>query len=105
MSDTLVIELEGGKYSYVYTNGKQTVLRHDEEWRDLTGDKFVYAMAARIAELEAALNNILSCHRNAMMDPRLFSALIPDFVLEEAYGVLKKEWVKEQPDAALGEKK
>jgi len=61
--------------------------------------------AARIAEIEAVLDKLLSCHRNAMMDPRLFSALIPDFVLEEAFGVLKKEWVKEQPDAAyLGDK-
>ena len=53
---------------------------------------------ARIAELEAALDNILSCHRNAMMDPRLFSALMPDYVLEEAYGVLKKKWMKETPE-------
>ena len=49
----------------------------------------------RIDELEAALDNILSCHRNAMMDPRLFSALIPDFVLEEAYGVRSEEHTSE----------
>lgn len=41
------IELESGKYTYLYNSdtGKQGVLRYGEEWRDLTGDKFVYALA------------------------------------------------------------
>ena len=59
------IDLEDGKYTYVLNDdesGSQYALRYGEPWRDLTGDKFVYCMAAKIEEqterikdLEAAL--------------------------------------------------
>lgn len=46
------ISLDGGKYTYLNTMGKQSALRYNEPWRDLTGDKFVYAMACKIETLQ-----------------------------------------------------
>ena len=46
------ITLYGGKYTYIREEGKgQRALRYGEEWRDLTGDGFVMAMAQEIEEL------------------------------------------------------
>jgi len=49
------ISLEDGKYTYVFCEGNQTVLRYDEPWRDLTGDKFIGAMANEISTLRTQL--------------------------------------------------
>jgi len=41
------IDLEDGKYTYLLDDiGGQQALRYGEPWRDLTGDKFVYGLAA-----------------------------------------------------------
>ena len=47
------ISLEDGKYTYRFRDGVQTVHRYGEPWRDLTGDKFVYLLAATIEQLKA----------------------------------------------------
>lgn len=49
------IDLQDGKYTYVFDNGNQYALRYGESWRDLVGDNLVYAMACRIQELEECL--------------------------------------------------
>lgn len=50
------IELEGGKYTVLHEYGLNfRALRHGEEWRDLTGDGLILAMAHRIEELEEAM--------------------------------------------------
>jgi hypothetical protein len=46
------IELAGGKYTYIFENGKHCALRYGEEWRDLTGDNLIYAMACEIERLQ-----------------------------------------------------
>ena len=51
MTNIVKIELEAGKYTYEEHNGTQRALRYGETWRDLTGDKFVGAMAAEIERL------------------------------------------------------
>ena len=48
----ILIVLDDGKYKYIYEKGKQRVLRYGEEWRDLTGDNFVYCLAERATLLE-----------------------------------------------------
>lgn len=46
------VSVEDGKYTYVFRpNGEAEILRYGETWKDATGDKFSYCMAA---ELEAA---------------------------------------------------
>ncbi len=45
------IELEGGKYIYEQDARGSRVLRHGEPWRDLTGDKFISALADEIVRL------------------------------------------------------
>lgn len=52
------IELEDGKYTYVFKDGEQYALRNGEPWRDLTGDKFIYCMAAEIDRLKLELESI-----------------------------------------------
>ena len=56
MSDKIVIKLNEGKYEYVFENGVQTIKRHGEDWRNVTGDNFLLAMAMRIDELEKELD-------------------------------------------------
>lgn len=52
MADTVQIELDDGKYTYVlHGDGRQHALRHGELWRDLVGDKFIHSLAARAEEL------------------------------------------------------
>jgi ubiquinone biosynthesis protein UbiJ len=46
------IELDNGKYTYIFEDGKHCALRYGEEWRNLTGDKFIYAMACEIERLQ-----------------------------------------------------
>jgi hypothetical protein len=56
------ISLGDGKYEYVLDNDRQFVLRYGELWKDLTGDKFTYLMAARISELEEQLRLAKETH-------------------------------------------
>lgn len=48
------ISVEDGKYTVVFDGGKLSALRYGEPWRDLSGDKLVYALMCRIQSLEAA---------------------------------------------------
>lgn len=52
------IELEDGKYTVTYNKGELKALRYGEPWREMIGDKLMYAMFCRIQELEsdAAIN-------------------------------------------------
>lgn len=52
------VEIEGGKYTYVFEpGGGSQVLRYGQPWRDVTGDKFIYCMAAEIEELRGKLKS------------------------------------------------
>jgi hypothetical protein len=42
------IDLEGGKYTVIYDNGRLSALRYGEPWRDLTGDGLVLALVHEI---------------------------------------------------------
>lgn len=55
MSNRIELQLENGKYTYVFDNGKQYALRHGEHWRDLLGDKFVYCLAHELSEARSEL--------------------------------------------------
>ena len=56
----LRVTVDDGKYTYVAeADGKSYALRHGEPWQEMTGNKFVYCLAARIEELEAA---VLAAH-------------------------------------------
>lgn len=50
------IDLENGKYTYVFDKGHQYALRHGTTWRDLTGDKFVYCLASELEEAREKLH-------------------------------------------------
>ena len=49
------VDIEEGKYTYVFNGGDAHVLRYGEEWRDVVGDKFIYCMAAEIEALRKEL--------------------------------------------------
>lgn len=50
------VSVEDGKYTLINDSGKMTALRHGEPWnRDINGDKLIYAMFARIQQLEQDL--------------------------------------------------
>lgn len=50
------IKLDNGKYEFIVNNnGTMKCLRHGEEWRDLTGDGMVLAMAYEIERLRDEL--------------------------------------------------
>lgn len=53
---SIKINLSNGKYEYTFNdNGEQKVKRNGEDWRDVTGDNFILAMAMHIDELEDEL--------------------------------------------------
>lgn len=52
MTDLLRVSLEYGKYTVIQTeDGRLRALRYGDEWRDLTGDKLAYALAAEVEKL------------------------------------------------------
>ncbi len=57
--DNIVIELEDGKYVYTFSDktGAQTVTRNGEVWSNETGNNFLLAMAMKIEELEAKVDD------------------------------------------------
>lgn len=59
---TTRIDLDDGKYTVLHDNGRDfRALRHGEPWRELTGDKLVFAMACEIERLRAPIDMILHC--------------------------------------------
>ncbi|AGH32236.1 hypothetical protein VPHG_00173 [Vibrio phage 11895-B1] len=62
------IDLFDGKYTYIFDNGKQKALRHGGEWRDLTGDNLIYAMACRIEELDIQLSQAIEIIEDSGVD-------------------------------------
>ena len=52
------VSVEGGKYTYVITETNAHVLRYGELWKDATGDKFTYSMAAEIESLREQVEKL-----------------------------------------------
>ena len=52
------VSVEDGKYTYVITETNAHVLRYGELWRDATGDKFTYCMAAEIESLREQVEKL-----------------------------------------------
>ena len=52
------VSVEGGKYTYVVTETNAHVLRYGELWKDATGDKFTYSMAAEIESLREQVEKL-----------------------------------------------
>lgn len=77
------ISLDGGKYTYLNSMGKQSALRYNEPWRDLTGDKFVLAMACKIETLQRKGVNLIKALQtiedNCPETKGVFSFLIKSF--------------------------
>lgn len=56
MNQTEQVTVADGKYTVVIgADGSLSALRHGEPWRDLTGDKLVYCLAAELIEARKAL--------------------------------------------------
>ena len=65
------VSVEGGKYTYVITETNAHVLRYGELWKDATGDKFTYSMAAEIESLREQVEKLtaaLKLAREALFD-------------------------------------
>ena len=52
------VSVEGGKYTYVITETNAHVLRYGKLWKDATGDKFTYCMAAEIESLREQVEKL-----------------------------------------------
>lgn len=89
------VVLEDGKYEYrFYKDGSQEALRNGEPWRDLSGDKFIYCMAAEISKLQVEVQRayMQSEAHKAEMYAKLYAApAVPDDVVKDAerYRVLR----------------
>lgn len=59
------IILEDGKYTVTRTGGSMYAIRHGEPWQDLTGNKLIGALCARIDELTQAAQMSASLMREA----------------------------------------
>lgn len=59
MRDQVIASVEGGKYTPVQqSDGGLWALRYGEPWRNCVGDGRIYALGARVSELEEALRRI-----------------------------------------------
>ena len=56
------VSVEGGKYTYVITETNAHVLRYGELWKDATGDKFTYSMAAEIESLREQVEKLTEAY-------------------------------------------
>jgi hypothetical protein len=56
--EAVELMVEAGKYTYRQVGGRQEVFRYGETWRDVTGDKFIGAMADEILHLRAAVVSV-----------------------------------------------
>lgn len=56
------VEIEGGKYAVVFDreSGALHAERNGDAWRDLTGDKLVYALAAEVERLREVVAEVHS---------------------------------------------
>jgi hypothetical protein len=81
----------GGKYTYIRNDiiGGQGVLRYGEEWRDLTGDKFILAMAQEIEDLRKFISDLAEVKIEGKDNATLFSDF--DQFIREAR-VFRKEF-------------
>ena len=52
------VSVDGGKYTYVITEINAHVLRYGKLWKDATGDKFTYSMAAEIESLREQVEKL-----------------------------------------------
>ena len=52
------VSVENGKYTYVITETNAHVLRYGKLWKDATGDKFTYSMAAEIESLREQVEKL-----------------------------------------------
>ncbi len=56
--NSLRIELDNGKYTYIFDQNKHIALRHGEQWRDLTGDNLILSMAFKIEDLQEKVTEL-----------------------------------------------
>lgn len=55
--DVLNVTVESGKYTVKQdASGRLTALRYGNTWRDCTGDKLIYALAAEVESLRELIN-------------------------------------------------
>lgn len=86
------VDIEGGKYTYVFEDGRARLLRHGEpSRRDVVGDKVIYCMAAEIAKL-----------RQQLEQTRLKNAIVYGTSHPEIYKT-KEDELREQLAAAQAE--
>lgn len=72
-----VLSLENGKYEVTFDAGNLSVTRNGEPWRDLTGDKLIYAMMCECmnaqqqrTELLESLQDMLVLQAGISADPQ-----------------------------------
>lgn len=75
------VDIEGGKYTYVFEDGRARLLRYGEpSRRDVVGDKVIYCMAAEIAklrqQLSAAQSEIESAFREGFRSPATYNDVL-----------------------------
>lgn len=49
---------EGGKYTVVQNEGRTTILRYEETWREADGDKFINAVVDEVKRLRAVVEEV-----------------------------------------------
>lgn len=83
------IELDNGKYTYIFDSKEHKALRHGEEWRNLAGDNLVLHMGFKIEELQDRIAELEA--ENKMMQNAMQSAVFD----HNALGEVKKDTVHE----------
>ena len=83
------VSVDGGKYTYVITETNAHVLRYGELWKDATGDKFTYSMAAEIESLREQVEELTKERDTEIARNRPLQSLIKS--MEETKLILLKK--------------
>lgn len=65
----LNVKTSDGKYTVIQEDdGRLHVLRHGEEWRDCSGDKLIYILAADLESARQAYAQLNNAHLEGLVD-------------------------------------
>ena len=85
-----VLSLENGKYEVTFDAGNLSATRNGEPWRDLTGDKLIYAMMCECMNAQQQRTELLEALQLTAETDSIDAALDPQRAIRVARAAIAK---------------